>query len=31
MPYPIFDRSRLNLKPLAEREHDLTRGRDPRT
>ena len=25
MPYPTFDRSRLNLKPLAEREHDLTR------
>lgn len=26
MPYPIFDRSRLNLLPLAEREHDLTKG-----
>jgi len=25
MPYPTFDRSRLNLKPLSEREHDLTR------
>lgn len=25
MPYPTFDRSRLNLKPLAEREHDLSR------
>ncbi len=25
MPYPTFDRSRLQLKPLAEREHDLTR------
>ena len=24
MPYPIFDRSRLNLLPLADREHDLT-------
>jgi len=24
MPYPIFDRNRLRLKPLAEREHDLT-------
>lgn len=24
MPYPTFDRSRLNLKPLNEREHDLT-------
>lgn len=24
MPYPIFDRSRLNLKPLAERRHDMT-------
>lgn len=24
MPYPIFDRSRLNLKPLNERTHDLT-------
>ncbi len=25
MPYPTFDRSRLHLKPLSEREHDLTR------
>ncbi len=25
MPYPTFDRSRLKLKPLAERVHDLTR------
>lgn len=24
MPYPLFDRSRLRLKPLAEREHDMT-------
>jgi hypothetical protein len=24
MPYPIFDRSRLKLKPLAERTHDMT-------
>jgi len=24
MPYPTFDRSRLDLKPLDEREHDLT-------
>ncbi|MCR4406374.1 MAG: hypothetical protein NUW24_05560 [Anaerolineae bacterium] len=24
MPYPLFDRSRLKLKPLAEREHDMT-------
>jgi hypothetical protein len=23
MPYPMFDRSRLRLKPLAEREHDM--------
>ena len=23
MPYPIFDRSRLIIKPLAERRHDL--------
>jgi len=23
MPYPTFDRSRLQLRPLAEREHDL--------
>jgi hypothetical protein len=25
MPYPTFDRSRLDLKPLDKREHDLTR------
>ncbi len=25
MPYPTFDRGRLILKPLSEREHDLTR------
>ncbi len=25
MPYPTFDRSRLNLKPLTDREHDLSR------
>ena len=24
MPYPLFDRSRLRLKPLAQRQHDLT-------
>ncbi len=24
MPYPMFDRSRLRLKPLAERVHDMT-------
>ena len=24
MPYPIFDRSCLRLKPLAERVHDLS-------
>ncbi len=24
MPYPIFDRSRLQIKPLAERIHDMT-------
>lgn len=24
MPYPVFDRSRLILKPLAERVHDMT-------
>jgi len=24
MPYPIFDRHRLKLKPLAERQHDMT-------
>lgn len=23
MPYPIFDRSRLQLKPLSERKHDM--------
>jgi len=23
MPYPIFDRSKLKLKPLAERKHDM--------
>ena len=23
MPYPLFDRSRLRIKPLAERRHDL--------
>jgi len=23
MPYPTFDRSRLHLKPLAQREHDM--------
>jgi hypothetical protein len=23
MPYPIFDRSRLEIKPLAQRKHDL--------
>lgn len=26
MPFKQFDRSRLKLKPLAEREHDLDRG-----
>jgi len=25
MPYPAFDRSRLQIKPLAERDHDLER------
>jgi hypothetical protein len=25
MPYPTFDRSRLHLKPLTERKHDLSR------
>ncbi len=25
MPYPTFDRRRLQLKPLSEREHDLSR------
>lgn len=25
MPYPIFDRSRLRLRPLTDRVHDLTR------
>ncbi len=24
MPYPIFDRNRLQIKPLAERVHDMT-------
>lgn len=24
MPYPIFDRQRLRIQPLAERQHDLT-------
>jgi hypothetical protein len=24
MPYPVFDRSRLELKPLSDRVHDLT-------
>src|SRR5436189_162617 len=24
MPYPTFDRSRLRIRPLAERSHDLT-------
>ena len=24
MPYPTFDRSRLQLRPLAERQHDMT-------
>jgi hypothetical protein len=24
MPYPAFDRSQLQLKPLAERQHDMT-------
>jgi hypothetical protein len=24
MPYPVFDRSRLKLKPLAERVHDMS-------
>src|SRR5262245_38915735 len=23
MPYPLFDRNRLQIKPLAERTHDL--------
>jgi hypothetical protein len=23
MPFPAFDRSRLEIKPLAERQHDL--------
>ena len=26
MPYPIFDRSRLRVKPLSERVHDLSVG-----
>ena len=24
MPYPLFDRSKLKLKPLSERVHDMT-------
>jgi hypothetical protein len=24
MPFPLFDRSRLQIKPLADRQHDLT-------
>ena len=24
MPYPIFDRSKLTLLPLSDREHDLS-------
>src|SRR5262245_9070864 len=24
MPYPLFDRSRLRIQPLAARQHDLT-------
>ena len=24
MPYPVFDRSRLELQPLSNREHDMT-------
>ncbi|HID63085.1 MAG TPA: hypothetical protein EYP49_10145 [Anaerolineae bacterium] len=24
MPYPLFDRTRLKLKPLSKREHDMT-------
>ncbi len=24
MPYPLFDRSKLKLKPLSERQHDMT-------
>ncbi len=24
MPYPIFDRSQIKLKPLSERQHDMT-------
>src|SRR5215510_6271804 len=24
MPYPTFDRSRLRLRPLTERRHDMT-------
>jgi len=23
MPFPVFDRSRLRIRPLAERQHDL--------
>jgi hypothetical protein len=26
MPYPIFDRARLRLQPLGQRQHDLTLG-----
>ena len=26
MAYPIFDRSHLQLRPLAERKHDFTRS-----
>jgi hypothetical protein len=26
MPYPIFDRSRLRIQPLAQRQHDLDLG-----
>ena len=26
MPYPQFDRSQLQIKPLAERQHDMTLG-----
>ena len=26
MPYPMFDRNKLKLKPLAERKHDMTLG-----
>ena len=27
MPYPQFDRSRLRIRPLAERQHDITHER----